>query len=94
MFKIAKIKHAKQSQGLLRLCMMLPDDYYHAYPTREACQSILHLIYNEAKSTTFLRRNKWEPLDSAYNIIEEDNRIFIESIFRKPYLEFVIQECE
>jgi hypothetical protein len=33
-------------------------------------------------------------LDSAYNIQKTDDRIFIESILGKPYLEFQIIEVE
>lgn len=93
-YKIQRTDHKKLTQGLLALCMMLPKFYYEAYGSKGECRSLLNSIYNEALKTKFLRRNNWEPLDSAYNIQKTDDRIFIESIFGKPYLEFQIIEVE
>lgn len=93
-YKIQRTDHKKLTQGLLALCMMLPKFYYEAYDSKHECRNLLNSIYSEALKTKFLRRNNWEPLSSAYNIQKTDDRIFIESIFGKPYLEFQIIEVE
>ena len=91
-YKIQRTDHAKLTQGLLRLCSMLPKFYYEPYGSKNDCRSLLDGIYREALETKFLRRNNWEPLNSAYNIQKTDDRIFIESLSGKPYLEFQIVE--
>lgn len=91
-YKIQRIDHAKLTQGLLRLCAMLPMYYYLAYERKEECMNLLNEIHHEALRTNFLRRNNWEPLQSAYNIQKSDERIFIESLRGKAYLEFKIVE--
>jgi len=93
-YKIQRTDHAKLTQGLLRLCMMLPKFYNEAYGSKDECRILLDSIYSEALKTKFLRRNYWEPLNSAYNIQKTDDRIFIESLSGKPYLEFQIIEVE
>jgi hypothetical protein len=91
-YRIQRTDHKKLTQGLLALCMMLPKFYYEPCDCRTECRNLLNSIYQEALKTKFLRRNNWEPLNSAYNIQKTDDRIFIESIFGKPYLEFQIVE--
>lgn len=91
-YKIQRTEHAKMTQGLLRLCMMLPGYFFAPYDSKEDCKNLLETIHKEALDTTFLRRNTWEPLNSAYNIQKADDGIFIESIHGKPYLEFKIVE--
>ena len=93
-YKIQRTDHKKLTQGLLSLCMMLTKCYYEAYDSKYECRNLLNSIYSEALKTKFLRRNNWEPLSSAYNIQKTEDRIFIESIFGKPYLEFQIIEVE
>ena len=93
-YKIQRIDYAKLTQGLLRLCVMIDSSYYQPYNTKEECVNMLKAIYNEAMETTFLRRNKWEPLNSAYNIIMKDTILCIESIFGKQYLTFEIIETQ
>lgn len=91
-YKIQRTDYARLTQGLLRLCMMIDSSYYQPYNRKDDCINLLDNIYREALETTFLRRNSWEPLQSAYNIKKNDDRIYIESIFGKPYLEFKIVE--
>ena len=93
-YKIQRTDHAKLTQGLLRLCSMLPKFYYELYESKNDCRSLLESIYREALETKYLRRNNWEPLDSAYHIQKTDDRIFIESLSGKPYLEFQIIEVK
>lgn len=93
-YKIQRTDHKKLTQGLLALCMMLPGFYYEPYGSKYDCRNLLNSIYEEALKTKFLRRNNWEPLNSAYNIQKTDDRIFIESLSGKPYLEFQIVEVE
>lgn len=93
-YRIQRTDHAKLTQGLLSLCMMLSDFYYDSYDSKYDCRNLLNSICEEALKTKFRRRNTWEPLDSAYNIQKTDDRIFIESIFGKPYLEFLIVEVQ
>lgn len=71
---------------------MIPKFFYEPYDSKYECMNLLNTIHREAEDTKFLRRNKWEPLLSAYRIQKTDDRIFIESIFGKPYLEFLIVE--
>ena len=91
-YKIQRTDHAKLTQGLLRLCCMIPSYFYRPYE-REICQSLLEEIHREALDTKFLRRNNWEPLFTAYNIKKNDEQIFIESLNGKAYLEFNIVEA-
>lgn len=91
-YKIQRIDHAKLTQGLLRLCMMLPNYYYVACNSKDECRNLLTEIHHEALRTKFLRRNNWEPLQCAYNIQKSYERIFIESLLGKAYLEFKIVE--
>lgn len=93
-YKIQRTDHAKLTQGLLRLCVMIDSSYYQPYNTKEECVNLLKAIYNEAMITTFLRRNNWEPLNSAYNIIMKDTILCVESIFGKQYLTFEIKETQ
>ena len=91
-YRIVKTKHAKMTQGLLRLLSMLPSYYFDPCATKDQCRNIMRCIWQEARETKFLRRNNWEPLDTAYNIEERGDGIFIESLAGKPYLEFTIEE--
>ena len=91
-YRIQRTDHAKLTQGLLRLCSMLPKFYYEPYGSKCDCMSLLDGIYREALNTQFLRRNSWQPLYSAYSIQKTDDRLFIESLSGKPYLEFLIVE--
>lgn len=88
-YKIQRTDHAKLTQGLLRLCCMIPS-YFYQPDEREICLRLLEEIYREALDTKFLRRNNWEPLFTAYNIKKNDEQIFIESLNGKAYLEFNI----
>ena len=88
-YKIVKIKHIKLTQGLLWLCAMLPS-YYFDNGSEEECERILDAILAEAKRTTFLRRNAWEPLEIYYRLKRERGRLLIESLQGKAYLEFSI----
>ncbi len=91
-YRIQRTDYAKLTQGLLRLCSMIPKFFYEPYDSKYECKNLLNTIHRQAEDTKFLRRNKWEPLLSAYRIQKTDDRIFIESIFGKPYLEFLIVE--
>jgi len=91
-YKIQRTEHAKLTQGLLRLCMTLARFFYEPYDDKNICRGLLGVISRTARETTFLRRNTWEPLLSAYNILQTDDRILIESIHGKQYLEFEIVE--
>ena len=93
-YKIQRTDHAKLTQGLLYLCCVLPRFYYDTNASKVDCKNLLNSIYEEALNTKFLRRNNWEPLQSAYNILKTDDRIFIESLSGKAYLEFQIVEVE
>lgn len=88
-YRVEKIKHAKLTQGLLRLCAMLPS-YYFDSGSEEECERIILEIYSEAKRTTFLRRNAWVTLESHYTLKKERDRLLIESLHGKEYLEFII----
>lgn len=92
MYKIHRTDHARLTQGLLRLCCMIPSYFYKPYDSKEDCIILLNTIHREALETTFLRRNNWEPLQTAYTIQKTDERLFIESLKGKPYLEFQIVE--
>ena len=93
-YKIQRTDHRKLTQGLLRLCAMLPNFFYEVCNSKEECFTLLNEIYREALDTKFLRRNTWEPLRSAYVIEKTDDRIYFESLQGKPYLEFNIVEIE
>ena len=92
MYKIQRTDHAKLTQGLLRLCCMIPKYFYQPYESKTDCRQLLATIHHLALDTQFLRRNKWEPLFTAYNIQKTDERIYIESLIGKAYLEFNIVE--
>lgn len=91
-YRVEKIKHTKLTQGLLRLCAMLPS-YYFDSGSKEESERIILEIYSEAKRTTFLRRNAWVPLESHYTLKKERDRLLIESLQGKMYLEFRIVEA-
>ena len=91
-YKIVKTKHRPATQGLLRLCAGIPDEFYEEYKDKEEVRRILNWIYDRAKATTFLRRNKQEPLTSFYNISKTDDCIGIESNKGVAYMEFNIVE--
>lgn len=91
-YKIVKTKHRPATQGLLRLCAGIPDEFYEEYKDKEEVRRILNWIYDRAKQTTFLRRNKQEPLTSFYNISKTDDCIGIESNKGIAYMEFNIVE--
>ena len=93
-YKIQRTDHAKLTQGLLRLCSMLSSFFYTPYDSKEDCRNLLNMIHREALDTKFLRRNNWELLLTAYNIQKTADRVFIESLKGKPYLEFQIVEVE
>ena len=91
-YKIVKTKHRSATQGLLRLCAGIPNEFYEEYKDKGEVRRILNWIYDQAKTTTFLCRNKWEPLTSFYNIIKTDDCICIESLKGIAYMEFNIVE--
>ena len=91
-YKIVKTKHRPATQGLLRLCAGIPNEFYDEYKDKEEVRRILNWIYDRAKATTFLRRNKQEPLTSYYNITKTDDCIGIESNKGIAYMEFNIVE--
>ncbi|MCR5818933.1 MAG: hypothetical protein K6F89_07545 [Prevotella sp.] len=92
-YKIKRTDHKKLTQGLLRFCMMIPSYYYDA-GSREECLTLMGLIKGEFRKTTFLRRNNWEPLESAYVLRHEDERVNIYSNADKLYITFEIVEVE
>lgn len=91
-YKIQRKNHTELTQGLLRLCCRIPSFFYIPYDSKEECMNMLNAIHSEASEIRFLRRNNWEPLLSSYNIQKTDDRLFIESLKGKPYLEFQIVE--
>ena len=91
-YKIVKTKHRPVTQGLLRLCAGIPDEFYEEYKDKEEVRRVLNWIYDRAKKTTFLRRNKQEPLTSFYNISKTDDCIGIESNKGIAYMQFNIVE--
>lgn len=92
-YKIQRTDHAKLTQGLLRLCMMIDSSYYQPYSSIENCIHLLNNLYREAINTKFLRRNTWEPLYTEYKVIKTgDIYMRIESNAGKVYLEFQIVE--
>lgn len=91
-YKIEKIKHASLTPVLLRLCAILPD-YYFDSGSKEESERILDAIREEAERTKFLLRNTWVPLESHYTMKKERDRLLIESLQGKTYLEFRIVEA-
>jgi len=91
-YKIEKIKHARLTPVLLRLCAMLPD-YYFESGSKEESERILDVIREEAERTKFLLRNTWVPLESHYTIKRNGDSLLFVSLQGKTYLEFRIIEA-